>query len=89
MSSPMLSTVKEQLIKVVDLIPGLRSRRNAMAETPPFKATDTFAHRYQDEEVLRKALVEICGFTLAEIRIQITERNGFDVQLPRPLDEVR
>ncbi|KAK5626828.1 hypothetical protein RRF57_002543 [Xylaria bambusicola] len=80
MPSPMLSTVKEQLIKVVDHIPGLRSRRSPMAETPPFKATDNFGHRYQDDKVLRKALIEICGFKDAEIRIQVNHFAAFSEQ---------
>ncbi|KAI0434835.1 hypothetical protein F5Y09DRAFT_294996 [Xylaria sp. FL1042] len=80
----MLSTVKGQFIKVVDLIPGLRSHRNAMPEPTPFKATDNLDHRYADSEVLRKALIEM-GFKDEEIKIRRTEANGHDVELPRQL----
>ncbi|KAI1359232.1 hypothetical protein F5Y08DRAFT_86117 [Xylaria arbuscula] len=81
----MLSAVKVQLIKVVDNIPGLRSRRNAMAE-PDFIATDTFAHRYVDEKVLCDALIEL-KFKKEDIKIKATESRGFDVNLPRKLNE--
>ncbi len=66
----MLSTVKEQFVKLADLIPGLRSRRNTMDAPPPFKATDNFEHRYENPKVLRQALIDM-GFKDEEIKIQV------------------
>ncbi|KAI3327009.1 hypothetical protein HD806DRAFT_379832 [Xylariaceae sp. AK1471] len=80
----MLSTVKERFIQVMDLIPGLLSRQNAMTEAPKFKATDSFEGRYVDKEVLRKALVGL-GFKDTEIKIQATETKGLDVELPKEI----
>jgi hypothetical protein len=66
----MLPTVKERFVQFVDLIPGLRSRKKAMAEPPKFTATDNFQHRYAKMEVLREALIAL-GFKDEEIRIKV------------------
>ena len=68
----MLSSVKVQLVKIMDHIPGLRSRRNAMAEQSEFIAKDSFAHRYEDEKVLFDALVEL-GFKKEDIKIKVLQ----------------
>ncbi|KAI8629014.1 hypothetical protein F5Y19DRAFT_435966 [Xylariaceae sp. FL1651] len=85
----MLSTVKDQFVKIVDLIPVLRSHRRAMAEKPKFVATDNFKHKYQDKEVLRKALIEF-GFKDEEIHMQISDAHGLEANLSRRVkDEER
>ncbi|RYC61451.1 hypothetical protein CHU98_g4762 [Xylaria longipes] len=80
----MASPIKEQLLKLADHIPGLRLRRNAMAEVSKPNPTDNIAHRYEDPAVLRKALIEM-GFKDEDIKIWATEAKGLDVQLPREL----
>ncbi|KAI0458535.1 hypothetical protein F5B21DRAFT_435656 [Xylaria acuta] len=82
----MASTIKEQFVKLVDLIPGLRLRRHAMAEESNRKPTDNLSHRYQNQEVLRKALIDM-KFKDKDIKIWATEAKGLDVQLPRELTE--
>ncbi|KAI1755862.1 hypothetical protein F4782DRAFT_372527 [Xylaria castorea] len=80
----MAPAIKEQLFKLVDHIPGLRSRRNAMAEASERKPTDNLKHRYADQAVLRKALIDM-GIKDKDINIWATESTGLDVELPRQL----
>ncbi|KAH9906834.1 hypothetical protein F4778DRAFT_600300 [Xylariomycetidae sp. FL2044] len=79
-------TVKERLIQVVYLLPGLRSRQSKMPEKDKFTPTDNFDHRYANPKRLRQALINM-GFKDKDIRIQATEKNGLEVQLPRQIDK--
>ncbi|TRX98495.1 hypothetical protein FHL15_000569 [Xylaria flabelliformis] len=80
----MASTIKEQLSRVADHIPGLRHRRNEMDEASKPVPTDNLKHRYANPAVLRKTLMEM-GFKDKDITIFASESFGLSVKLPRLL----
>ncbi|KAF6809280.1 hypothetical protein CMUS01_13719 [Colletotrichum musicola] len=74
------------LIRLAERIPGFK-RHHKMAETDGFHPNNTIIHRYADAKVLLAELLRF-KFDKKQIVIRADNENGFQIQLPRQLNDV-
>ncbi|KAI1263405.1 hypothetical protein F5Y18DRAFT_429094 [Xylariaceae sp. FL1019] len=75
--------IKDAVISFVKSISGFRSRSSTMAPEE-FKVTDTFEYRYQNNALLRQALISL-GYKDEDIKIKASENGAIQVNLPETL----
>jgi len=80
-------TTRPWVYRLADWIPGFKSTRGTMAQ--PFHVTAAIDHRYADDDILREILRSPpINFMPKDIKIRSTKGNGYELDLPRKLQDV-